>query len=175
MAGDDKYDQVVSNIKNMIENMGDMRLIIQYLETADNTKELEYVQELWAPYLRDNIILYIRPLGNWGGLTDVEELGGTTKYRRSNKRYPCRYLWTECVITKDGDIFPCCIALANRPADLLIGNAGTLPIKDLQDYSIQLSKLKSGHLANVFTDSCRLCTAYSATPNVWVNGIIRWL
>jgi wyosine [tRNA(Phe)-imidazoG37] synthetase (radical SAM superfamily) len=108
----DKYSQVEQNTRDFLWmlNAGNTKMklqtSIQILDTVNTNEEISEFKRFWQPYLSPNARVHVQPLVNWGG---------TFKSSCKNtKRYPCGLLQGSWTISREGNCFPCCVALGNE-------------------------------------------------------------
>lgn len=111
----------------------------------------------WRQWLNENDVFEIGGFSNWAGKID----------RRAwvkapfPPRKPCKYLWTHLTVDLEGNVFPCCIGIAeDRDSKLFLGNINegkTL----LELYNgARLKQLRLQHISKNYPVPCSLCDSY---------------
>jgi MoaA/NifB/PqqE/SkfB family radical SAM enzyme len=132
LMGADRYDQVVANIKRLMEIRNKMglegpKIVIQLLETENARAGMLEFEKYWAPFLSLKDSIYVKQILNWGGKVDVSDFCANKK----GKRYPCLSLWLGISIDKEGNVYPCCEGFSSRKkSDLILGNIRDNSLED---------------------------------------------
>ncbi len=176
LMGDDKFDLVVENIKTFLEirksnGVENPRLIIQILETAKTKDEVQQFKKDWSPLIEENDLIHVRPLVNWSGEINLDELEIEENTIEKNRiiRYPCYNLWTTISIDKNGNIYPCCIGLSSREkGSLSLGNIKDKPLREVY-FGTKLNTLRELHLSGQWDKipDCKGCDFWTGQPNIW--------
>jgi len=176
MMGADKFDLVVSNIKNFLairKKIGKgPSVVIQIIETKKTEPEIEGFKNFWQPLIDSNDNIYIRQLINWGGKIDTKDVLVKVK----GKRYPCLSLWIAVVVDLEGNVYPCCEALSTREnSDLLLGNIQEKSLTEIYSES-KIREIRKKHLNNKWNDiaECSNCDSWSFYPNIWFKVGSKW-
>lgn len=171
LAGADKYDLVVNNIKNFLsirKNQGKglkPGVDIQILETKRTESEIKEFKSFWKPLIGPNDNISAWSVINWGGSIDREDF----HVKDTCDRYPCLRLWTTICIDKDGNVYPCGAGLASgRKSELFLGN---IHEKSFMDFHLQKAKLREMHLRSEWDDNpvCSTCDMWTHCPNIWTK------
>lgn len=178
LAGADKYDLVISNIKNFFsirERVGGNvkpKVVIQILETKKTESEIKEFKEFLELFIGPNDSIYVRPLLNWGGKIDTDDLCVHGK----GKRYPCISLWVSVSIDKDGNVYPCCEGFSSREnSELLLGNIHEKTLIEIYSDN-RIKKIREKHLNSQWNDipECSRCDFWSFSQNIWFKFNKRW-
>ncbi|MGF3553926.1 MAG: radical SAM/SPASM domain-containing protein [Thermoplasmatota archaeon] len=96
-SGVDKYETVVSNVKNFLKMKGiKPSCNLQVFDTEDFQKFVN----IWKPYLNKNDNILIERYVNLVGWCNGE-------YKKPRKN-PCRQLWRLIMVDVNGYVYPCC-------------------------------------------------------------------
>ncbi|HOV21574.1 MAG TPA: radical SAM protein [bacterium] len=175
MMGVDKFDLVVSNIKNFLEIREKIgkgpRVIIQIMDTKKTASEIEGFKNFWKYFIGPSDSIYVRPLLNWGGKIETKDI--CTQVKR--KRYPCLSPWIAVVIDINGNVYPCCEALSTREnGNLLLGNIQRNSLLEIYSQD-KIRQIRENMLNNQNSISeCSNCDFWSFYSNIWFNMKGRW-
>ena len=176
ITGADKFDLVVSNIKNFLTIRRELgkgpNVVIQLMETKATLSEIEGFKKLWNPLIYPDDNIYVRPLLNWGGKIDTKDILVQVKC----ERYPCLSLWTVIVVDRVGNVYPCCEALSTMEnSDLLLGNIQEKSLVEIYTKN-KIMKIRNKHLNGQWNDipECSSCDFWSFSPNTWFKFNKRW-
>ncbi|MBN2014745.1 MAG: radical SAM protein [Candidatus Altiarchaeota archaeon] len=172
LAGADRYDLVVNNIKNFLSIRKKLGrglkpgVDIQILETKKTEPEIKEFKEFWKPLIGLNDNISVWSVINWGGKIDRDDF----HVRHTGDRYPCLRLWTTICIDKDGNVYPCGAGLASgKNNELFLGN---LHEKSFMDFHLQKAKLREMHLEGRwdYNPICSACDMWTHCPNIWIKN-----
>lgn len=177
LMGKDMYELVLSNTKELLalhkEKYSQVRIVLQILDTKANRPELEKFEETWSSYRSNTIRLYVRPVLNWGGTIDSDNIG----YNKNMEtmRYPCYQLWMAMAIDVHGNVYPCCEAYNSREkSDLLLGSLSRNHVYDVYRQNIEIKRLNHLHENWDKIRDCRHCNFWSYHRNVFYKFGKRW-
>lgn len=131
--------------KNILHLIGEKRkrkakkpeIILSYVETEDNKKETKDYLQKWKNQA-DRIS--ISSVHNWtGAINSGDKL-------KKGRREPCRLLWTDMVISWNGDVPLCCHDYENK---IILGNIEQQSIKEIWGGE-KLRKIRKWHKKNSF-------------------------
>lgn len=182
--GADRYDLVVQNVKNFLSILNRdgikrrTHAYVQILKELHTQSELDEFRKLWSPLMAPNAELSVKPLTDWAGLVDLSSLGVAGLSASSNEnpfepdRYPCTAIYGR-VITFDGRVLACCLALPIMPKELIVGDARVQALEDIMDNDkvrhLKRLNLNEG-LETIFP--CRNCNRWRDRPNIFVKNRI---
>lgn len=152
------YEKTMANVKRFIDlrnSLGRSKpfVIVDLIETDFNRGEATEFKKRWEG-LADRV--NITTLHAWGGsYNDKAGKGIFHTLLPKIKRDPCRFLWTDMVVTWDGRVSACC---QDYESHLVMGDAKTTNLKDIWQGSA-LSQLRETHRFRKFgkVPLCGVC------------------
>jgi radical SAM protein with 4Fe4S-binding SPASM domain len=118
-----KFDQVVANLKRLIElrnSLGsDTKVMTSIIQQKEALEEIEPFREFWGQYV-DEVV--IRGLNTDLGIVNVSE----TYFDEGLERWPCPQFWKRVTVNHDGDVRFCVEDWFNQGV-----------VANLRDHSIQ--------------------------------------
>ncbi|MGB9637231.1 MAG: radical SAM/SPASM domain-containing protein [Microgenomates group bacterium] len=143
------FHQVEKNILGLVNERKKRksqkpRIYLSFVESKENAFETEQYLRKWKG-LVDGISVSF--LHNWAGKLKANE--------KKTPRDPCRLLWTDLVISWNGDIPLCCSDYEGR---VILGNINQQTLKEIW-FGEKLKKIRQFHLKGSFDkiDICRNC------------------
>jgi radical SAM protein with 4Fe4S-binding SPASM domain len=156
------FYKVESNIKELVRKKKEKklrlpRIYLSFVKCSHNRNEVDLYLSKWKGVVDCISISY---LVNWGGKFSGENLLEDTK-----RRDPCRFLWTDMVISYNGKVAMCCYDYEN---EIIIGDISKENIMDIWSGKI-LNALRKSHLKYQFDDIslCKNCVANLHSKNPW--------
>jgi len=157
MNGSDSFKVIEENLLRflMAKKNRKPRTIVQVMEIAEDVKGF---CKFWKPLLSKDDIVYVRPFTNWG------------MFKSSNltKRRPCFALWSTLMISKEGNVYPCCISEAyGGQSNLLLGNIQEASLKTILANG-KLDAIRWMHRKGRCEElyPCKNCDAWLKMPRV---------
>lgn len=158
------FSVVENNIFSLINekrkrNSAKPEIILSFVESSLNASETHKYIKKWQGKADHVSISYIH---NWTG--DVTYgIKNLTK-----KRDPCRLLWTDMVISVNGDVPLCCNDYENK---VILGNIKKQSIKEIWGGK-RLACIRKFHRFGQFTNAgiCSRCTYNSHSKSPWWIG-----
>lgn len=165
-----KVDENILRLLNLkkkykIESLGKKKIqkpeiILSFVENKYNTHEVQQFINKWKGKV-DNISISL--IHNWTGYIVSE-----WEKNNNTKRDPCRLLWTDMVISWNGDVSLCCNDYENR---IVLGNIKKEMIEDIWSGEI-LKEIREYHKKKEF-DKIPICSKceynYHYKSPWWVN------
>lgn len=149
------YDIVTKNIERFIELKNRRKtkkpaIIINFCRIADNKDQVKDFIRKWEKHGQ----IWISNTHNWSGKAKIKVKNGSFIKRVD----PCRLLWTELVVSWNGQVPLCCIDYDDK---MVLGNLKNGSITDVW-CGEKLEKYRKLHLARDFDKMpiCRTCTCY---------------
>jgi MoaA/NifB/PqqE/SkfB family radical SAM enzyme len=144
--GQDAFDKVIENLKACYELKQKinqkLRIMVSYVVTKQNEKEIEQLKRIVAPYITDNVIVHaVAPAYMWRYNINAEHLiPETMKYDKV--LIPCKMVFNRVHITYNGYLTACC---QDFHYDLLLAD---LKQSSLQDawYGEKAMALREAHV-----------------------------
>ena len=156
------FKTVEANIKKIIDEKKKKaaklpKIYLSFVECPQNSSEVDLYLKKWKGLVDGVSISY---LVNWGGRYSGENL-----LRHTQKRDPCRFLWTDMAISWDGRATICCYDYEN---ETIIGDISNESIKDIWSGET-LESLRQMHAEHNFDkiDICKECVANIHSKNPW--------
>lgn len=108
----EKAKQGLDTLCNVRRKMGSKYPAIewQYIETADNTKEIEAAKE----YANKLGVDYFTVLVDWARRADDATLSASRAKEKAKLKKRCPWLWFAAAFQWNGDMFPCCHTAKKR-------------------------------------------------------------
>ena len=182
--GADKYDQVVQNVKNFLSILnrdGTKRrthAYLQIMKELHTQSEIDEFRRLWSPLMSPNAEIFVKSLTDWAGLVDLGWVGlsePSSENMFEPERYPCTSIYGR-VITIDGRVLACCLALPIMPQELIIGDARVQDLEEIMDNDRirHLKKLNVNEgLETIYP--CSNCNRWKDRPNLFARNRIPLL
>jgi len=170
----DKYDVVVENTKRFLAMKGSRppATLIQMLKIDANKLNVDNFKKFWTPYLNINDSLYFKMFQSSAGRVDVKEYDSEAI---EPERYPCLQMWSNLMLTAEGDAYPCCLGVsAGKDSGLWLGNLADGLDKIIEGET--LKGIKKLHKENRYEDLpiCRVCNIWQGTSNPFIKIIGKW-
>lgn len=159
-----EFSMVEKNILSLVKAKAKSKtnkpeIILSFVESSLNTREVDKYIRKWKDKV-DHISISL--IHNWTGDIEFEESSN------EGRRDPCRLLWTDMVISWNGDVPLCCNDYENK---VLLGNINERSIQEIWS-GLQLEQIRQWHLEKDFTKSliCKNCKYnYHHKSPWWVN------
>lgn len=118
------FQIVKKNILNLVKERERRQskkpeIVLSYVESRDNKHEIKKYIKQWKGMVDNISVSFIQ---NWTG--DIE----SGEILMGGRRDPCRLLWTDMVISWNGDVPLCCNDYGNR---MILGNINDQSIKEV--------------------------------------------
>lgn len=159
------FDKIERNIKNLMairKKSGKTKpeVILSFVESDANKQEVKEFIAKWKDIV-DNISISI--IHNWTGKIETGSVN-SGRWRRD----PCRLLWTDMVISWNGDVPLCCNDYENK---LILGSINKNSISEIWGGEI-LSVVRRDHLAGTFNGNpvCDRCEYNFHYKSPWWVG-----
>lgn len=169
----DKFEVVKSNAEEFLKLKGDRlpKTQLQLLDIDANQSQIENFKNFWKKRMNSNDILLIKQFENAGGRIDAEKFDSK---QRLKKRHPCIQPWQNISITKEGDVYPCCIAQIGKD-DLFIGNLLEGDLNKILDGE-RLNQIRALHLMDCYHEIkiCQTCDLWRKTVNPFFYFSGQW-
>jgi hypothetical protein len=178
----DGFDRVVSNTKDFLSILnGDRkkrrtRAYVQILKEFHTQDEISEFCKFWSPYLDPNASVSVKSLTDWMGLVDLSwaHLKGLVQPNAfERERYPCMAIYYDRVVTVEGKVLACCLALPIMPESLIIGDARESSLADIfcSNRARFLKELNLGEgLETIYP--CEKCDRWRDRPNIFIRNRI---
>jgi MoaA/NifB/PqqE/SkfB family radical SAM enzyme len=118
-----KFNEVLKNIRNLVElrNAGSYgtKVILRHVNSVDKPEELVEYRNYWSELLRPTDAIQSFNVHNWGD-------GSPISAREA--RTPCRYVFDNMTILRDGTVPLCCV---DYNAQYPFGNVMETPLMDI--------------------------------------------
>jgi len=153
------FNKVRDNIIKFLKLKGSrkprVRVRINHFDVNDIF--LNASRRFWSKHLNKNDVFELGGFSNWAGKIDR----ASWVERPLQPRKPCKYLWTHLTVNLEGDVFPCCIGIAEtRDCSLFLGNINEGPTL-LELYNgARLKELRLLHQRKDYPFPCSLCDSY---------------
>jgi radical SAM protein with 4Fe4S-binding SPASM domain len=136
------FQIVKNNILNLVKEKERRQskkpeIILSYVESRDNKHEIKKYIKQWKGMVDNISVSFIQ---NWTG--DIE----SGEILMVGRRDPCRLLWTDMVISWNGDVPLCCNDYGNR---MILGNINDQSIKEIWGGD-KLRKIRELHKGGEF-------------------------
>jgi len=156
------FNRVKDNIIQFLQLKGARKPRVQVrINGFDVNKPfMKASQRFWSQWLNPNDVFEVGGFSNWAGKITRESYVA----RPLPPRTPCKYLWNNLTVNVEGDVFPCCLGIAdNRESSLCIGNIYEGPTL-LELYTGEgLKQLRLHHQQKHYPFPCSLCDSYGST------------
>ena len=161
------FEQAVHNVNSFLKEYAQdvpnyhkrSTIYLRYLNVPEN--DVKEFRSLWMPMalLHPKVKISQHPLLHWNAT------------RHNTIRTACPSLWGGIIVDVDGDVYPCCNALAKRNSELLIGNIRQADI--VEQYERKLPLLREQHLRKQYSPSCLTCDFWREASWKWkvLNGL----
>jgi len=174
----DKYDDVLSGVKNLMEynrSRGEPLEIGVRFRNAQKPSEVirsRDFREAIRPYLSERVrVNFTVDFDNWGGLITQEEMFGTMKLRKlpAPVNVPCKGLFS-FVVRHDGNVRLCgCRFKTSDNDDMVVGNIKDNTMREISS-SERTWKIIEGFYKGERPEACRECTFYRPITSEWIQG-----
>ena len=118
-----KFDEVLKNIRRLVElrNAGSYgtKVILRHVNSVDKPEELIEYRNYWSDLLRSTDAIQSFNVHNWGDGNAITE---------REARTPCRYVFDNMTILRDGTVPLCCV---DYNAQYPFGNVMETPLMDI--------------------------------------------
>jgi hypothetical protein len=172
VMGVDKFDEVVENLRGLIEAKAQTgsRIGVQInLRTAPGEERGDFWDYLQG--MKRAGVIAILPLAdydNWGGLLSEEDLrrAGRVPKHAPVHHGPCHRLLTGPVVLADGRVSACCGR--DLEASLIIGDLKQQSLREILA-GPGLRSFLERQARGEFPEVCRTCTAYASVYPGWMQ------
>lgn len=157
---EDLYDKVKENVVNFLEMKGEKkpRVDLRFLSFPEANPFLTEAIREWAPILRKGGYgIRVAHFENWMGLIDEGEFD--IEYKPISKRVApvCCDLFDHLTITKEGDAYCCCMAIANPTDHMYLGNIKDGSLQKIYD-SPKREEYIEAHKKKRYDEMCANCS-----------------
>lgn len=167
----DFFDRVIENIDRLVSVIKNgypckvKKILIQLLSGVQDEENIENFFKAKQHWFKEKIVdKYVVNLCDWGGYISAPQ-------NYSETYYPCAHLYVPG-ITWNGDVYACCIALADGDNELLLGNLRDSLFKEIYESN----KFQYLHQANISgqlntkVSKCAKCNAWSRVGNYFFKN-----
>lgn len=155
------YDSVRDNILSFLRDKREHKpaVFIRINAFDNNLSHIAEANRFWLRRLNRNDRFSLGRFSNWAGKI---ERGEFVEHKLTGERYPCKYLDGRnlVAITLDGDVFPCCSAVAeSRDSALFLGNIAEDKLESIYQ-SEKMAGLLEQHRAGGYPAPCDKCDTW---------------
>ena len=157
------FDVVEENIRTLIQlrksiGFSHPKIILSFVQTEENISQIKKYISKWKDKVE---AISIDNMHNWHNTLDKIKV---TDFHHSRKRDPCRFVWTDMVISWDGRVPLCCLDYDN---EVIIGDANKVSIREIWSGGI-LRKIRLAHQKNLFHE-ITICSNCQYKSVWWIS------